>query len=375
VERTLEALLIEDVVRDNRFARDAYWVGVERCSMLAVPILKQGAPQAVLLLENRLSRGAFSTDRLAAVMQIAGQLAVSLDNALLYASLERKVAERTVELEKTHKRLVEASRQTGMAEIATNVLHNVGNVLNSVNVSATLVADGLARSKLPRLSQAVSMIREHEQTLGEFLTRDPRGKHIPAYLTEVSEHLQVNQQESLAELKRLRQNIEHIKEIVAMQQAYARGAQFEEDVSLIELVDDSLRMSLDAVRHEIKVLRQLEPLPPLKLDKHKVLQILMNLLSNARYACVESGHPDPQVTVRLTSTPDRVGISITDNGVGIVAENLTRIFQRGFTTRASGHGFGLHGSALAAKEMGGSLQVHSEGPGRGATFTLELPRV
>ena len=66
-------------------------------------------------------------------------------------------------------------------------------------------------------------------------------------------------------------------------------------------------------------------------------------------------------------------ISYIDNGIGIPADNLTRIFGHGFTTRKEGHGFGLHSGALAAKELGGALTVESDGPGKGATFTLEFP--
>ncbi len=108
-------------------------------------------------------------------------------------------------------------------------------------------------------------------------------------------------------------------------------------------------------------------------EKHKVLQILVNLMRNAKYACDESGRNDKRLTVRLTNGDDRVRISVIDNGVGIPAENLTRIFNHGYTTRKDGHGFGLHSAALAARELGGALQVRSQGAGFGATFTLELP--
>ena len=112
----------------------------------------------------------------------------------------------------------------------------------------------------------------------------------------------------------------------------------------------------------------------MNVEKHKVLQILVNLVRNAKYACLDSAQPDKCVTVRLAAGDGRVRITELDNGVGIPPENLTRIFSHGFTTRQGGHGFGLHGGALAAREMGGSLTVHSDGPGQGATFVLELPQ-
>ncbi len=114
-------------------------------------------------------------------------------------------------------------------------------------------------------------------------------------------------------------------------------------------------------------------MPPITVEKHKVLQILVNLMRNAKFACSESGLPDRQMTLRVSRDADIVKISVSDNGVGIAPENLTRIFSHGFTTRKDGHGFGLHSGALAATEMGGRLSVQSDGLGLGAAFTLELP--
>ena len=111
----------------------------------------------------------------------------------------------------------------------------------------------------------------------------------------------------------------------------------------------------------------------MNLEKHKILQILVNLLRNAKHACQESDRADKRLTVRVINGDGRVRISVIDNGIGIPPENLIRIFSHGFTTKKDGHGFGLHSGALAAKEMDGSLTVHSDGPGQGSTFTLELP--
>ena len=177
------------------------------------------------------------------------------------------------------------------------------------------------------------------------------------------------------ELKNLTVNIEHIKEIVTTQQNYAQISGLTESVALPDLVEDALRIHSGAyVRHGVTVVREFEPLPPISVDKHKVLQILVNLFNNAKYACDEGGRGDKQVRVRLKPAGEgRVKIEVADNGVGIAPENLIRIFSQGFTLRKGGHGFGLHSGALAARELGGSLNVHSDGLGRGATFTLELP--
>jgi signal transduction histidine kinase len=198
---------------------------------------------------------------------------------------------------------------------------------------------------------------------------------VPAYLEQLADHLERERAELRKELESLTMNIEHIKEIVATQQNYARVSGVTETVALPELVEDALKIHGGAyARHGVVVVREYEPLPTVTVDKHKVLQILVNLFSNAKYACDGGNQEDKRVTVRLKANGEgRVKIEVADTGMGIPQENLTRIFSQGFTTRKSGHGFGLHSGALAARELGGSLGVQSGGPGKGATFTLDLP--
>lgn len=290
------------------------------------------------------------------------------------ASIERQVRDRTAELEKAHRELLETSRRAGMAEVATGVLHNVGNVLNSVNVSVTLLEDGVKKLKGPNLARAVALLRDHSADLGTFLTLDPKGRQIPPYLTQVAEHLTEEQAALLKELVHLQKSVEHIKEIVSLQQSHARANGVCEPVQVADLVEHALRMHDGGlVRHHVKVVREFGEVPTVLLEKHKVLQILINLISNAKYACITSSQADKCLTLRVSQADGRVRIAVLDNGVGIAPENLTRIFSHGFTTKKDGHGFGLHSGALAARELGGSLTVRSDGPGLGASFTLELP--
>jgi signal transduction histidine kinase len=287
---------------------------------------------------------------------------------------ERKKAE--AELEKMHKELLEVSRQAGMAEVATGVLHNVGNVLNSVSVSATLVGDRLRQSKVTNLCRATAMLRNQNGHLVDFLTSDPKGKLLPEYLGTVSDQLAGEQTEMLTEVALLSQNIEHIKEIVAMQQSYAKVSGALEHLDSTELLEDALRMNAAAFdRHRVQVIREYDAnLPRVNVDRHKVLQILINLIRNAKYA-MDAGNPnDKRFVARIELGADgMVAIRLRDNGVGISPENIVKIFGHGFTTKKDGHGFGLHSGANAAKEMGGRLSARSDGLGRGAEFTLELP--
>jgi signal transduction histidine kinase len=320
---------------------------------------------------------------------VLGGLGVVLSFSIIWIRLLRKqVQQRTHELreeieqrkrveaqvEKTHQKLVLVSRQAGMAEVATNVLHNVGNVLNSVNVSSLLIADKIRNSRIANLAKIVTLVREHKNELGNFFANDPKGRQLPDYLANLAAHLTLEQESVLSEIGSLVGNIDHIKEIVAMQQGYAKSSGIVETLQVAELVEDAIRLNQDSmIRHHVNVVREFTAAPPVSTDKHKVIQILVNLIRNAKNACDDSDREDKQITLRITSENHHIQIAVIDNGVGIPKENLTRIFNHGFTTRKDGHGFGLHSGALAAKEIGGSLGVFREGPGCGAAFTLELP--
>ncbi len=292
--------------------------------------------------------------------------------------LREEVAERKqlqLAADKTHKELVTVARKAGMAEVATEVLHNVGNILNSVNVSASLTIDHLQRFKADSLAKAAALMRQNEDELGAFFKTNEKGRKLLPYLEGLATHYSTEQAAAVAELESLAKNIEHIKVIVSVQQAHAKYSGMTEPVQLVEVLEDALRMDgISMERHEIRIIRRFDPqVPKVNAETHKVMQIFVNLVRNAKQACLASGKPDKTLTLCVLSGEGCAKATITDNGVGIAPENINRIFNHGFTTKKDGHGFGLHNSALAAKEMGGDLKVFSNGPGQGATFTLELP--
>jgi PAS domain S-box-containing protein len=291
------------------------------------------------------------------------------------ATLEKRVEERTSELVATNRELVEASREAGMAEIATGVLHNVGNVLNSVNVASSCVASNLRKSKTATLSKVVDLLREHKSDLGVFLTRDSKGKQLPEFLAQLTEHLIGEQEIALKELGQLQKNIEHIRDIVTMQQSYAKLSGGAETLKVTDLVEEALKINgSDFARDDIQVKKELDQELTVTIHKNRVLQIMINLLRNARQACDASGQDSKRLVIHASNGGDRIRIAVSDNGIGISAENMSRLFVRGFTTKKEGHGFGLHSGALSAREMGGALTAQSDGPGKGATFILELPK-
>lgn len=286
---------------------------------------------------------------------------------------ERKTAEAA--LEEANRQLREASRQAGMSEVATSVLHNVGNVLNSVNVSCSIISDKVRQTRISSVAKTAELFREHAGDLSRFLTDHPAGKKLPEYLGKLAVRLAEEHKAILDEVESLSKNIEHIKSVISMQQTHAKNmGGHREALPLQELMEDALRLNEGALtRHRIKVVREFFDAPIVQVDKHKVLQILVNLLRNAKHALTDSGREDKQLLLRIARSPEGVALSVIDNGIGIPAENLLRIFGHRFTTKNEGHGFGLHSAAIAAKEMGGSLTVNSDGAGTGATFTLTLP--
>jgi PAS domain S-box-containing protein len=278
------------------------------------------------------------------------------------------------QLETTHRDLVDASRKAGMADVATGVLHNVGNVLNSVNVSAELLAEGLRQSRVDGVGKLADLFAAQAADLPAFLA-GPRGRQVPAYLADLSRVLLAERDRLLEEVAGLRKSVEHIKDVVAMQQSFAVSVGMIEPLDPAGLLEDSLHLNVAAlIRHDIRVVRDYAPSPRVLADRSRVLQILVNLVRNAKHALDDGAPAEKCLTLRIESAePDHVRLIVSDNGVGIAPEHLERIFAHGFTTRKTGHGFGLHSAANAARELGGRLSVRSAGPGLGATFTLELP--
>jgi two-component system, sensor histidine kinase ChiS len=298
----------------------------------------------------------------------------TLLKARIGACLEKKRAKQIERELEAAKQLLETSRQAGMAEVATSILHNVGNVLNSVNVSSGVILDKVQKSKVSGFTRAVALMEAHKSDLPGFFQHDPKGGQLLGYLVKLETNLVHEQKEIMHEVHTLLGNILHIKEIVAMQQDYARVSGMAETLSIQDLVEDSLRLNSGALdRHAIKLIREYSEMNPILVDKHKVLQILVNLIRNAKHSFDHSGVTEKQITLRIIKENSRIKISVIDNGIGIPAENLIRIFNHGFTTKKDGHGFGLHSGALTAKELGGTLTAFSAGTGKGSTFTLELP--
>ena len=346
---------------------------------MASPVSANHAPITILERHQRLGRHRRKDGTTFPVEVHVGP--VKSGGRLMLLALARDVTERHQaerEREELNRQLFKVSRQAGMAEVATNVLHNVGNVLNSVNISASEVSRKVRALRVADLTQVSDLVNEHSERLGEFVEQDERGKLLPQFLEQTSQHMTGEQANIMDELNSLARNIEHIKRVVSTQQANAKTSGLIEELSLESLAEDALRINSERLeRAGVEIIRDWDELPKIHTDRHLILQILVNVISNAKHALIASDTEDKTLIVRIITDEirNRVRVEVIDNGSGIAPDNLTRIFQHGFTTRKDGHGFGLHSCSLAAKRLGGTLQATSEGPGKGATFALDLPLI
>jgi len=274
-----------------------------------------------------------------------------------------------------HRQQMEAAHEAGKSEIAKSVLHNIGNVLTSLNVSAKLHVEKLAASRGVNLGKAAKLLRENEENLAKFFKDSPQGRRLPAYLISVSEHLAQESRTLYTDAMSMVQHIEHMRDVIALQQVHGRASQHEEALDLSAIFEQSLALEGEVLRDaDIIIERRFADIPPLILPRNLMLQVLVNLVSNARHAISGAGVRERKLLLGI-SPPQagRVMLTVRDSGIGISRNNLARIFTHGFTTRKGGNGFGLHHAALLVEEMGGQLRAESEGEGQGSTFFLELP--
>ncbi len=274
------------------------------------------------------------------------------------------------EVEQAHRRMAQMAHQAGMAEIASSVLHNVGNVLNSVNVSATLLRESVAQLPAGKLSKLSERL---DQASSDLSRPDTRIDMVAAYLVKLDVKVETIRADVDAEVRRFLDKVEHIRSIVVAQNHHAATTEFLETITVASLIEQAIMLNSGSLEaYAINIDMDIEDIPAFPIARHKVLQILVNLLANAKDAMKGHLRRDLRISARMTGDAS-VAINVQDSGCGMSKDTLNRLFTHGFTTKEDGHGFGLHASVLAAKEVGGTLQARSDGPGQGSTFTFTLP--
>lgn len=290
-----------------------------------------------------------------------------------FGVLSREFDRMMEQLDDARAAYVETARSAGMSQVATGILHNVGNVLSSVNVATDLVAQRLQELSIDDLQRLTRIVEENADDLATFVREDKRGKHLQPFLSALTEQLAGQRAAALEEVKSLAQGVEHICELVKSQQSYSTTKDLREPTDLSKVIDQAVHIADKAMFHDkaLVITRQFEDLPDVEIDRHRVLEILINLVTNARQAMTNS--PERELTLRLFRDGDWVKIQVSDTGIGLDTDQITQVFNPGYTTKKTGMGYGLHSSANAATEFQGKLYAESEGPGHGATFILEIP--
>jgi signal transduction histidine kinase len=388
VGRTGEHVLVDDTALPHPFSSDAFFSHSRARSLLCLPLRSKQTLMGLVYLENSLTAGAFSSGRIALLQHLASHAVISLENARLYSevqqaeaalrraneALEERVEERTRELKQAQAHLVETARMVGMSEVAANVMHEMGNTLTSLVVATDQLRLVVEDSRVERFEQLARLMEEHQDRLQDFLVHDRRGRHVAPYLATLAGRLVWERSALRDAMQDMAVSVDRMRTIIQQQRTHARSTLLLEECELAEVIEEALRLQLGPLRQAgVEVRKELEPLPRVKVDRHRLRQILLNLLNNARQSLEAAPPRQRLLELRLRREGEWACIEIRDNGHGIAPELLARLFRQGFTTRKTGHGVGLHSSALAAQLMGGQLTLESLGVDQGATATLKLP--
>jgi signal transduction histidine kinase/DNA-binding LacI/PurR family transcriptional regulator len=300
-------------------------------------------------------------------------LSVLLSTALKGAILVERLQNANLELTAMQQELVETAHKAGMADVATGTLHNVGNVLNSINTSLALIRDTLRNSPLEDFKQANNLLKSHSADLKDFIANNPKGEKLLQFYFMLEVPFTELHQQISYHINRLMDRINLVNEIIIAQQNYASNLPTLERIDLANVVEDALKMqSVVLDKYQIKIIRNFKPIPPILAQKNKLLHILINLFNNAKDAMLEMPEKKRQIILTITHDSQGVYLRFTDTGQGISPEFIKSIFRYGFTTKQQGHGFGLHSCANYMTEMGGKIWAESPGTGRGATFVLQF---
>jgi len=261
----------------------------------------------------------------------------------LNLNLEQKVIARTAELKDTQEQLLESARAAGVAEVAINVLHNIGNVLNSVNVINQTNYEIIKKSKTNALHKTTELLTENTDHIADYLSSDPRGKKIPELFVKLAIALKEENSSLEENSYRMLNSISMMTNIISTQQEYAKTDLLQENIQLSSILDEAISIQANLIKtHHVQLIRHYQKVPDICAEKAKVYQILNNLLVNAIQASTDYKDIDHIIDLDIYQQDESIIFEIKDDGVGIKKEDLTKVFHHGYTTKKTGHGFGLH---------------------------------
>ncbi len=370
VRRSARPFVVVDAQADEDLRQDPAIAAHGIRSLTCVPLRWKGQVGGVLVLDHRELADVFTPARVALLQNLASQAAISVDNARLYADLEQRVEDRTRQLQQAQRELVDMAYASGMAQVATNVLHNLGNALNGVTLQGVLLRDGI--SALP-----VHMLEPVGQQLQQRLSQpdsDAFVSKLVPYLDRLHEKLDSERTTLLDDAELLCRMVNEVGQILSNQRTQARAAPHVRETSTLQaLLDDAVQLC-GVEQRGVGLERDYGEERSYPYPRHLMLQILANLVTNACQAIeANADDDDKRLTLKIRQADGATTMSISDTGIGFDPALATKLFQQGFSMRKDGTGIGLHSAAIQAKSLDAQLSAHSEGRGRGATFTMVVP--
>jgi len=372
-----QTMVLDDARHHPRFHADAYFqANPDIKSVLCQPIFSHTKLIGLLYLENSLMVGAFHAKRLEILQMLSAQAAISIDNATLYETLEDKVMQRTQQLKQVQAILIKQAHDTGKAEMAISVMHNIGNALTPIKIGAATsqqrLQDSAIRQHLDKaLSPLADIVTNADISDAEKLRFTQIIRLLPQTIQDEYKH-------TIQALSRMSDNIQHIEEIIHLQMRYTQVKTRRQALNINTLIRNALTLIKESIQqyNVIAEFSEHATLPPYYGEESKLMDVFLSLIKNGCEAMASVCNQARILTLCTrfeAGQPDHIVFTITDNGIGFKPENKNRLFNAGFSTKQQGTGFGLHACGNYLIAQAASIDAQSDGLGQGATFTVRLP--
>ncbi len=305
------------------------------------------------------------------LLEVNAQLEASKNEVQrLHSKLEKKFDAKNSELEEAKKEVEKVDYISGIAEITSGTLHNVKNIINSINVGIELSKRFYSSDAVKALKKASTMLRDNINNIEDFIVHDTRGKKLLEYYLAIEELMDEELERNKGYLESLETNVDSINSIITTQQVYVSGKE-DDAVFIHEIADDALQIlatSVDALK--VTIDKRYDLTPKILVHKVKLVHVMVNIIKNAIEATI--GEPDGRREIYLSTFTREsfVRIEIRDTGKGATSDQVDQLFNSGFTTKDDGHGFGLSTSKRYLNEMNAEILAQSAGLGTGMKFTI-----